>query len=149
MVSCFDPVRDTLYLDIRTPFEPEFKFAMAKLQRAFPKEFNKVLRMEISNASLENLIAGAIPYSVRVGQERVWPAWTLGCFPSLTNLTLLGSCLEEVYGSATVRDAYIRVFGNTSQERRDADLLTGLTKYIELGIENAGKWSIPKINIKH
>ena len=25
MASCFDPVRDTLYLDIRTPFDTEFK----------------------------------------------------------------------------------------------------------------------------
>ncbi|PMD19940.1 hypothetical protein NA56DRAFT_705176 [Hyaloscypha hepaticicola] len=132
IASCFDPVRDTLYLDIRTPFEPEFKYTMAKLQRAFPKEFNKVLRMEISNASLENLIASAIP-----------------CFPSLTNLTLLGSCLEEFYESATIRDAYNRVFGNKIQEHRDADLRIVLTKYIEFGIENAGKWSIPKINIKH
>lgn len=149
IASCFDPVRDTLYLDIRTPFEPEFKYTMAKLQRAFPKEFNKVLRMEISNASLENLIASAIPYSVRLGGKRVWPAWTLRCFPSLTNLTLLGSCLEEFYESATIRDAYDRVFGNKIQEHRDADLRIVLTKYIEFGIENAGKWSIPKINIKH
>lgn len=81
--------------------------------------------------------------------KRVWPTWTLKCFPSLTNLTLLGSCLEKFYGSATIRDAYNRVFGNTRQERRDADLLIGLTKYIEFGIENAGKWSIPKINNKH
>jgi hypothetical protein len=42
MVSCFNPVRDKLYLDIRTPFDPGFKNKMAELQLASPEMFNKV-----------------------------------------------------------------------------------------------------------
>lgn len=42
IASCFDPVRDTLYLDIHTLYDPGFKNTMTELQRAFPKEFDKV-----------------------------------------------------------------------------------------------------------
>jgi hypothetical protein len=67
MVFCFDPVRDSLYLDIRTPFDPIFKNTTAELQRASPRSSMKVLRMEIVNASL--LIIGEFQYLTWIGDD--------------------------------------------------------------------------------
>jgi hypothetical protein len=151
MVSCFDPVRDKLYLDIRTPFDPGFKNKMAELQLASPEMFNKVQGMEISNASWESSIIGSFQSLIKVGPDRrVWPAWTIGLFPSLSNLTLLpGSCSHEMDEGKSIRDFNDRVFGPTSQEQRDAKLIHCLTKSIELGVKYFGQGSIPKIAFKH
>ena len=115
---------------------------MAELQLAFPEKFNKVLRMEISNASLESLIIGSFRL-IKLGPDRQdWQTWTFEFFPSLTNLTLLpGSCLDEIDEDS--------VFGTTSQEQRGAELIRWLTECIKHGIKYFGQGSIPNIAFKH